>query len=72
MTKTRTPTRPSRGLRPRQQLSLPFHETIPPKLDVAEAQRAAAVMLLRQMLIDAVLAESRTNTIDEKKETNHE
>lgn len=54
------------------QMSLPFHETNPPTPVVAETQRAAAVALLRQMLIDVVLTEGRTNTVDHKKETDHE
>ena len=72
MTKARAPTLPSRGQQPRRQLSLPFHETNPSTPRFAEAQRAAAVALLRQMLIDAVLAEGRTRAIDNHKETDHE
>lgn len=72
MTKAPPPTRPSPGQPPRQQSSLPFHETPPSTPRFAEAPRAAAVALLRQMLIDAVLAEGRTTAINNDKETDHE
>jgi len=70
MTKART--RPSPGQPPRQQLPLSFQETPPSTPRVAEAQRAATVALLRQMLIDAVLAKGRTTAINNDKETDHE
>jgi len=55
--------------RSKQQLSLPFNETDLPSLTWAQAQRAAAVELLRQMLLEAVLAEVNTQeTCDERRE----
>lgn len=71
MTKTRNRSQ-SRDPRHRQQLSLPFRQTDPPTQHVGEAQRAAVVALLRQMLIDAVLTKSTTRVSDNGKETDHE
>jgi len=48
------------------QMSIPFHAAELPTLASAGKQRAAAVELLRQMLLEAVLAESRA------KEANNE
>jgi len=56
----------------RQQLTLPFSAADPVKSQVAEPQRAAAIELLHQMLIDVVLAESKTVATQEHKENNDE
>ena len=52
-----------------QQLSLPFMAANPTIPLIEAAQHAAIVTLLRQMLIDGVLAELSKRATDNKKET---
>ena len=56
----------------RQQLPLPFNATDPPTHHVAEPRRTLVVELLRQMLIDVVLAESKAMAREDDKENDHE
>jgi hypothetical protein len=59
----------STGHNQSKQLSLPFNATDLPSLACAQAQRAAVVEVLRQMLIEAVSAEvNHKETADERRE----
>ena len=72
MSKTRIPALQIRSREQHQQLSLPLPATNQPPVIGIEAQRAATLAMLSQMLIEAVQTEARTVVTNDDKEINDE